>query len=153
MIGCSSDTPTNPYIGRDLNVGVIGGFPDILESKRVTLHAVDFEDLIRGSHKKYDAVFVMKERLAGAADDQYSEVYSRLGLPIIFIGTSAVYPFTSTDIEYQPEEYQQGTSYAVGIVNGTEYGWGLYNDEESEETVNLFYSDLFRLIEKSTNAK
>lgn len=148
MTSCSTDYPNQPYTGRDLSIGVIGVSPYIEESDKVTFVSIDFEDLLRGSHRKHDAVFVMQERLAEAADDQYSEVYSRLGLPVIFIGANAMYPFTTTDLEYQHNDgYRPGTSYAVGIVNGAEYGWGLYNDAEREETISLFYSELFRLIE------
>lgn len=150
MVGCSSNIPVNPYTGRDLTVGVIGGHPDILESNKVTFSSMEFEDLINENYKSYDAVFVMKERLAEASTNNYSEVYLHLEVPIIFIETDTLIPFIINDVEYQPKEFQIGLSYSVGIINGTQYGWGLYNDKKNEETIHLFYSDLFRLIEKSS---
>lgn len=149
MAGCSSSTPVNPYTGRDLKVGVIGDPPDILESDKVTFSSMEFEDLTSGNYKSYDAVFVMEERLPEAAADTYPEVYLQMEVPITFIGTDMLTPFITIDAEYQPKGFQKGSPYAVGLINGKNYAWGLYNDTENEEAIHLFYSDLFRLIEKS----
>ncbi|MFT4412827.1 hypothetical protein ACLM5H_03105 [Fredinandcohnia humi] len=149
MAGYSSDTPINPYIGRDLKIGVIGGHPDIIESNKVTFSSIEFEDLTNEDYKRYDAVFIMKERLEEAATDHDSEVYLQVVIPIIFIGTDTLTPFLTNDVKYQPKAFQKGSSYSVGIINGKKYGLGLYNDKENEDSLHLFYSDLFRLIEKS----
>lgn len=68
-------------------------------------------------------------------------------MQLIFIGTDSLTPFILDTVKYQVKEFQIGLPYSVGIINGKEYGLGLYNDLESEETKHLFYSDLFRLIE------
>lgn len=145
--GCSSTTPTNPYTGRVLNIGIIGNSPTIIENKTVNFVPITFEDLSNGNYKNYDAVFIMKEQLAEASNDNYSKIYAELQKPIIFIGTDSLIPFISDAIDYRPKDFQGGLMYSVGLIEGTEYGFGLYNDKENEATIKLFYSDLFRLIE------
>lgn len=145
--GCSSTTPTNPYTGRVLNIGIIGESPTIIENKTVNFVSITFEDLANGNYKNYDAVFIMKEQLAEASNDNYSKIYADLQKPIIFIGTDTLTPFISDAMEYRPKDFQKGLSYSAGLIEGTEYGFGLYNDKENEATIKLFYSDLFRFIE------
>lgn len=147
LSGCSNDVPSNPYTGRDLKIGVIGEPPSILEVNKVTFYPMEFEELLNGKYKQYDAVFIMKECLQEASSGNYSDVFTRLEVPIIFVGTNSLTSFTTNDVEYRSKEFQAGSEYSVGIINGTEYGFGLYNDKENEETKHLFYSDLFRLIE------
>ena len=145
--GCSSTTPTNPYTGGVLNIGIIGNSPTIIENKTVKFVQITFEDLAKDNYKNYDAVFIMKEKLAEASTDNYSQIYAELQKPIIFIGTDTLSPFISDDIEYRPKDFQKGLSYSAGLIEGTRYSFGLYNDKENEATIKLFYSDLFRLIE------
>lgn len=145
--GCNSTTPTNPYTGGVLNIGIIGNSPTIIENKTVKFVPITFEDLANDNYKNYDAVFIMKEKLVEASDDNYSQIYAELQKPIIFIGTDTLSPFISDAMEYRPKDFQKGLSYSAGLIEGTRYDFGLYNDEENEATIKLFYSDLFRLIE------
>ncbi|ALC87384.1 hypothetical protein AM499_17360 [Bacillus sp. FJAT-22090] len=145
--GCSSNTPTNPYTGRVLNIGIIGNSPTIIENKTVKFVPITFEDLANDNYKNYDAVFIMKEKLAEASNDNYSKVYAELQKPIIFIGTDTLTPFISDAMEYHPKDFQKGSSFSSGLIEGSRYGFGLYNDRENEASLKLFYSDLFRLIE------
>lgn len=145
--GCSSTTPTNPYTGRDLKIGIIGNSPAIIENKTVKFVPITFEDLSNDNYKNFDAVFIMKEQLAEASNDNYSKVYAELQKPIIFIGTDILLPFTSDSMEYRQKDFQKGLSYSVGLIEGTEQGFGLYSDKENAATVKLFYSEFFRLIE------
>lgn len=116
-------------------------------NKTVNFVPITFEDLSNGNYKNYDAVFIMKEQLAEASNDNYSKIYAELRKPIIFIGTDSLIPFITDAIDYRPKDFQGGLMYSVGLIEGTEYGFGLYNDKENEATIKLFYSDLFRLIE------
>ena len=145
--GCSSTTPNNPYTGRVLNIGIIGNSPTIIEKKTVNFVPITFEDLANDNFKNYDAVFIMKDQLAEASNDKYSKIYTELQKPIIFIGTDTLTPFISAAMDYRPKNFEEGLSYSAGLIEGTEYGFGLYNDKENEATIKLFYSDLFRLIE------
>jgi hypothetical protein len=150
---CSSTTPTNPYTGRDFKIGIIGNPPMIIENEKVTFVPITFEDLDNNNNKNFDVVFIMKERLLEASNNNYSKVYAKFQKPIIFIGTDTLIPFTSDDMEYRQQDFQKGLTYSVGLIEGTEYGFGLYNDKENEATIILFYSDLFRLIENQLRAK
>lgn len=149
MTSCSTDYPNQPYTGRHLSIGVIGVPPYIEESDKVAFVSIDFEDTVRKTSDRYDAVWIMNERLAEAASSEYSKVYSQLGLPVVFIGANSLTPFLSAEIDFRPHAYERGTSYAIGIANGLQHGWGLYNDEVSEETIQLFYAELLRFIEQT----
>lgn len=137
----------NPYTGRVLNIGIIGNPPTIIENKTVSFVPLTFEDLANDNYKNYNAVFIMKEQLAEASNDNYSKIYAELQKPIILIGTNTLTPFISDATEYRPKDFQKGLSYSAGLIEGTKYGFGLYNDKENEATLKLFYSDLIRLIE------
>ena len=147
VCGCSSTTPTKPYTGRVLNIGIIGNPPTIMENRTVKFVPITFEDLVNDNYKNYDAVFIMKEKLAEASNDNYSKIYAELHEPIIFIGTDTLMPFISNNTEYLSKDFQKGSAYSSGLIEGVSYGFGLYNDKENEAALKLFYSDLFRLIE------
>lgn len=119
----------------------------IIENKTVTFVPITFEDLTSDRYKSFDAIFIMKERLLEASNDKYSKTFTQLQKPIIFIGTNTLIPFRLDGILYHPKEFQEGLPYSKGFIDGTEYGFGLYNDKENKASIQLFYSELFRLFE------
>ena len=72
----------------------------------------------------------MKVQLAEASSDNYSIIYAELQKPIIFIGTNTLPPLISDATEFHPKDLQEGFTYSAGLIEGTKYGFGLYNDKE-----------------------
>ena len=145
--GCSFMTPTDSYTGRHLNIGIIGDAPTIDEKRTVKFIPLTFNDLANDNYKNYDAVFIMKEQLSEASNDNYSRTYLELEKPILFIGTDTLRLFISDNVNYRPKNYEEGVSYSVGLIGGEQVKFGLNNDKENEATKKLFYSDLFRVLE------
>ncbi|MET3699398.1 hypothetical protein SAMN05877753_11139 [Bacillus oleivorans] len=146
---CSSIIPHNPYTGQQLVIGIIGDAPTQIENERIKFKSLTFDDLIKNDYKKLDAIFIMNDQLAEASKNKYSKIYTDIQIPIIFIGAHNSVPFTTDDIYRGEGDFVKGMPYASGLIQGKGYNLTIYNDIETRDTIELFYSDLFRLIEKN----
>ncbi len=146
------------YKGKPLNIAVVGESPEIKE-KQVSFSEFPFEKLMLMSNDldSYDAVFIMPENLSQAAESQYADVYLNSTIPYFFISANSHIPFTVKDTEYNESwSWTPGNSYAAGVVKSTEddtlkaWGFGLYNDEMTEEHIKAMYSLIFKQVEKES---
>lgn len=149
------------YQGRPLNIAVIGESPEIKETQ-VVFSELSFEKLmLMGSDlNSYDAVFIMQEKLSQAAESQYADVYLNSTIPFFFISAKSHIPFTVSTTGYNESwDWTPGNSYAVGVLKSTEddslknWGFGLFNDEMTEEHIKAMYSRIFKQVEKESITK
>ena len=155
LSGCSSfESPpqTTPYAGTNLNIGVIGNHPTIVEENLITFKRISFYDL-KKRNLSVDAVIITKDNLHEASMDEYKDAYNNSQLPFFFIGTDSSLPFTESDYPYVEKDFEKGTSYAVGFVGFGDGGfndhqYGLYNDVENQKNLLDMYSSIFRTIEE-----
>ncbi|WP_310830075.1 hypothetical protein [Paenibacillus pedocola] len=146
----SVDTP--PYAGRALHLAVIGEAPSVRE-RQAKFSAITFDDLLNNQSlaADFDAVFIMKEHLSEAADDQYAEVYRTAGIPFFFIESKKSYmPFILEDIAYEDIKDTNDGLYATGYFNSEGkwefWGTGLYNDKVNSSNIQSAYSRVFETI-------
>lgn len=146
------------YKGKPLNIAVVGESPEIKE-KQISFSEYSFEKLMLMSNDldSYDAIFIMEENLSQAAESQYADVYLNSTIPFFFISAKSHIPFTVNTTEYNESwDWTPGNSYAVGVLKSTEddslknWGFGLYNDEMTEEHVKEMYSRIFKEVEKES---
>ncbi|PUB10756.1 transcription elongation factor GreAB [Paenisporosarcina sp. OV554] len=156
-IGCTEKLPVfEEYTGRTLDIAVIGAAPDIGETN-VTFEEFSMNDLLFMDFSEYDAVFIMKEHLEEASAAEYAEVYTSSKIPFFFIeSTKGSFPFSDAEALYSnSHERGGGTDFAAGYmtssdsqIEGTTYGFGLYNDIKNDETVKGTYSIIFNKIQE-----
>ncbi|WP_342429944.1 hypothetical protein [Neobacillus sp. FSL H8-0543] len=146
------------YKGKPLNIAVVGELPEIKE-KQVSFSEFSLEKLMLMSNDldSYDAIFIMQENLTQAAKSQYADIYLNSTIPFFFISAKSHIPFTVKDTEYNESwDWTPGNSYAVGVLKSTEddslknWGFGLYNDEMTEEHKKEIYSRIFKQVEKES---
>ena len=121
-----------------------------------------FEEFIMGDllfidFSKYDAVFIMKEQHEEASAAEYAEVYSSSSIPFFFIeSTKGSFPFTDAEALYSnSQERADGSYFAAGYmpssnsqIEGTTFGFDLYNDIKNEDTIKGTYSIIFNKIQE-----
>lgn len=157
LVGCTEKLPKfEEYTGRPLDIAVIGVAPDVRETN-VTYEEFSMNDLLFIEFSKYDAVFIMKEHLEEASAVEYAEVYTSSKIPFFFIeSTKGSFPFSNEDALYSnSQERGGGTDFAAGYmpssnpqIEGTTYGFGLYNDIKNEDTIKGTYSIIFNKIQE-----
>jgi hypothetical protein len=146
------------YEGRPLNIAVIGSAPSINETQ-IKFFEITFDQLIQEDLSDYDAIFVMEEKLIEAASFQFADIFLNIYIPTFFISAKSDIPFTYEDIEYTDSwKWSPGEAYAVGRLQSwnnpnTKIGWGygLYNDKQSEKTIKDVYSRILDTIQEVDN--
>ncbi|WP_113927900.1 hypothetical protein [Bacillus sp. P14.5] len=154
LSGCSSIPDLEEYNGKSLRIGVIGDPPEVRE-ENITFSEIAFHEIENKTAKEHDAIFVTKEHLYQASEGKSSEVYLNSAIPVFFIESSSHIPFTVDESEFgQNWEWSPGNNFAVGIFSSTEsdslnsWGYGLYNDEKTNEHVKGVFSRIFTTIEE-----
>ena len=144
------------YLGRNLEIGVLGTPPEI-DSEKITFSTVEIEELSIETVEQYDSFFVMEEYLERAADGPYSDVFEKSDVLFFFIQTEAYYfPFVEDEISYL--DYSTRISdeeiYALGYYPGDEENnrtWQLDitaqdpSEEEKEEIIKGLYYEMFNI--------
>ncbi|WP_312475251.1 hypothetical protein [Neobacillus sp.] len=142
------------YEGKSLSIAVIGEPPQVREAQ-INFKEITFDDLTKEDLVDFDAVIIMGENLNHAAESQYADIYINSPIPFFFISTTSHLPFTQKDIEYgETWNWTPGNSYAVGVLKSQEddelraWGYGLYDDEKTNEHIEDVYSRIFMTIEE-----
>ncbi|MFD0048526.1 hypothetical protein ACFVHQ_04150 [Actinomycetes bacterium NPDC127524] len=154
LAACASAPDFKPYNGNSLRIAVVGE-PPVVKEEHVRFTKISFDEMTIGKLKSYDAVFIAKNNLYKAAESKYTDVYLKSAIPFFFIGTYNYIPFIKKDIAYNKSwNWKPGLEYAVGIQalknNDTVkcWGYGLYNDEMTDENIGDVYSRIFEQIDK-----
>ena len=157
LTGCSVDTnvdPTEKYAGEELRIGIIGNIPEIRESQ-VEFEEIDFEFLKEDDFdSKYDAIFITKENLSEASNPEYALIYKTSKIPFYFIGNEKSHVnFIKEDLAYEDEPDANDEKYVTGLFYTEDkyWGYGLYNDTESDANIKAVYSRVFEDIAKIKN--
>lgn len=135
----------------ELKIGVIGKSPEVKEN-RVQFEEIDLKDLARIEiDTKYDGIIIMKDFLSEAAKSQYAEVYKTSGVPFFFIQSEKTYiPFIDEKVEYDEFPNTDTQEYATGYYQDGEdaqfWGYGLYNDKQTDENIKDVYTRIFKTI-------
>ena len=152
LTACTSSPDFKQYEGNSLRIAVVGQPPEVKEDQ-VRFTEISFGEMTREKLKSYDAVFVSEKNLSEAAKSQYADLYLNSTIPFFFIGTKNYVPFTEKDLEYDKTwDWTVGNSYAVGVLTSQEddtlknWGYGLYNDEKTDEHMKEMYSRIFKTI-------
>ncbi|MDP4097907.1 hypothetical protein OIN60_14115 [Paenibacillus sp. P96] len=151
--GCTTDLTDPPrYEGRSLEIGVIGDASSI-SAGNVSFTNVTFDELEdAGLSAKFDAVIIMKEHLAKAANPEYSAVYKSAGIPFFFMESEKSYvPFTEEELSYEEVPDLSSDLYATGVIQtGNEFKYwdfGLQNDKKTEAHIADVYARIFTTVE------
>ncbi|AND38394.1 MULTISPECIES: hypothetical protein [Cytobacillus] len=154
LTACTQTPDFEPYDGRALRIAVVGEPPEENE-EQVKFHEISFDELTNEELSSYDAVIMTEENLPKAAEAKYADTYSDSSIPFFFISASSYIPFTVKDPEYNDSwKWEAGKSYAVGVLKSKEndsfhsWGYGLYNDEMTDESIHDVYSRIFKTIDE-----
>lgn len=149
FIGCSKEkVNVEKYMGKELNIAVLGEIPKIRE-KQIKFEKVDFEDIENiSSSEKYDAIFVMEENSNEASKDKYKDIYLNSKANFFFIDSEkGRIPFMIKGVSYEEAEKIETFPYIVSLEeNASITGFGLYNNEKTEENIEACYSTAFEYI-------
>lgn len=153
LTACTTRPNFKLYDGKSLRVAVIGEPPEVKE-KQVSFKKISFNDMKRENLNSYDAVFITKENLNEAAEDQYADIYLSSRIPFFFIQSTKSYlPFVYKGMKYdEPKMEPDNLTYATGFLgtnggkDGKFWGYGLYNDEVNSENIKNVYSRVFSTI-------
>lgn len=150
LVGCSNND-MNIYKGRDLKIAVIGAIPEIRE-ENINFKKITFRDLQNNTENlsaEVDAIFIMKEFLNEADDDQYVLAYRTLNIPTFFMqSTKAHVPFVNEGIRYDDVIDVQPAGYATGFLNlGTDQDYTWRYELDNKESIQDIYSRIFATVE------
>lgn len=137
------------YGGKALTIGVLGTPPDVKETQ-VAFQEISFEQFTIEKVRDFDAVFIMKENLAEAAEEPYTEVFTDSHIPFFFIESNkGAYPFNDEALGYEEaREIPYHDYYAHGYLvtmEGREMTWPF---ESAEGNNTPAFSKIFQTIEK-----
>ncbi|WP_434400585.1 hypothetical protein M1Q06_15675 [Planococcus sp. 11815] len=145
------------YLGRNLEIGVLGTPPEI-DSEKITFSTVEIEELSIETVEQYDSFFVMEEYLERAADSPYTEVFANSDVLFFFIQTEAYYfPFVDDEISYTDysKRVHDEEIFSLGYYPAAEEGASSWqfnilakdlSEEEYEEVVRGLYYEMFYVI-------
>lgn len=155
LTACTSNSVnTEKYSGRDLEIGVVGKFPEVRKNN-IKFISIELKDLKEQNQlKKFDAIFIMKENLVEAANDEYVESYQSGIVPFFFIESEKSYlPFVVHLSSYEGAPDAQIGDYATGYYNNPNgemeyWGYGLYDDVQNEDNIKDAYTRIFKTIDE-----
>jgi len=139
IVGCSSNSTANSidtplYNGNPLVIGIIGDSPEVREDN-VEFRNITFKQLEENNNlsSELDAIMIMKEHLAEAAESKYAKVYKNPSIPYFFIESS-------TKSNYATGYFQSGED------ESKDWSYGLYNSKVNETNIKDVYSRIFTTI-------
>lgn len=154
LSACTESPDYELYEGDSLRIAVVGEVPEVKEAQ-VTFNEVSFEQLSSDEIKSYDAIFMTEENLPQASESKYANIYLDSPIPIFFLSANNHIPFTEEEVIYDESwHWTPGNDYAVGVLKSDKdqqiksWGFGLYNDEKTEEHIKELYSRIFATIDE-----
>ncbi|AUD14973.1 MULTISPECIES: hypothetical protein [unclassified Planococcus (in: firmicutes)] len=155
LTGCSAQTELESYEGRDLSIAVVGEAPDV-EEQQVEFDEISFDEFEETTLWKYDAVFIMEEHLAEAAESEYTSVYMGVHIPFFFFGSNEGegplpdlgLAFGETEKDYYATSFLQRSNNEQSIAR-----YAVGDEGETEENIKALYAQMFRSIELSDGDK
>ncbi|MGH0598833.1 hypothetical protein [Bacillus mycoides] len=151
--GCAKDKEGEKleYNGRALVIGVVG------EKPKDTFRNIKFENVKLEELKKesgaVDGFLIMKEHFQKASKEQYKDLFLSLKKPVFFIGLQdkSYSTFITKNIEYNSARKDVNAMYAQGFANigsgeGQQWGVGLSNGGNTEESIHNMYIVVFQTI-------
>ncbi len=156
LTGCtdSNDVKSKEYDGEKLQIGIIGNIPEIRELQ-IEFKEIDFDILKKDSFdSQYDAVFITKDNLSEASNAEYASIYKESEIPFYFIDDEKSHVnFIEEDLSYEDEPDSKSGNYITGLLYVKEkfWGYGLYNDTESDVNIKDVYSRVFQDISEIKN--
>ncbi|MGW6193792.1 hypothetical protein ACWFRC_24700 [Bacillus cereus] len=151
--GCAKDNEgdTLEYNGRALVIGVVG------EKPKDTFRNIKFENVkleeMQEKSAKVDGFLIMKEHFQEASKEQYKNLLSSLKKPVFLIGLQdkSYSIFITKNIEYNSAPKDVNAMYAQGFANigsgeGQQWGVGLSNSGNTEESIHNMYIVVFQTI-------
>lgn len=153
LSGCTQSTHFKLYEGKPLRIAVVGEPPEVKE-EQVTFSKISFDKLTGEELGSYDAVFITEENLLQASKSNYANTYLDSTIPFFFISANSHIPFTIKETEFNESwNWSAGNNYAVGVLMSYEdkslksWGFGLYNDRKTDESIKEVFSSIFETIE------
>ncbi|HHT7188598.1 TPA: hypothetical protein ACTZ5N_001864 [Bacillus cereus] len=151
--GCAKDKEGEKleYNGRALVIGVVGEKPKDT-FRNVKFEKVELEELTTKA-EEVDGFLIMKEHFQEASKEQYKDLFSSLKKPVFFIGLQdkSYSIFITKNMEYNraPKDvnamYTQGFA-DIGSGEGQQWGVGLSNGGNTEESIHNMYIVVFQTI-------
>ncbi|HDR7795149.1 TPA: hypothetical protein QCY19_003817 [Bacillus luti] len=151
--GCAKDKEGEKleYNGRALVIGVVGEKPKDT-FRNVKFEKVKLEELTTKA-EEVDGFLIMKEHFQEASKEQYKDLFSSLKKPVFFIGLQdkSYSIFITKNMEYNraPKDvnamYTQGFA-DIGSGEGQQWGVGLSNGGNTEESIHNMYIVVFQTI-------
>ncbi|GAB6434241.1 lipoprotein [Bacillus luti] len=151
--GCAKDNEGEKleYNGRALIIGVVG------EKPKDTFRNVKFEQMkleeLKRKSKEVDGFLIMKEYFQEASKEQHKDLFSSLKKPVFFIGLQdkSYSIFITKNIEYDSARKDVNAMYTQGFANigsgeGQQWGIGLSNGGNTEESIHNMYIVVFQTI-------
>jgi hypothetical protein len=154
ITACTQSPEFELYDGKALNIAVVGEQPEVKE-EQVRFTEISFVELTMKELESYDAVIITEENLPEAAESKYANTYLDSTIPFFFISANSHIPFTIKETEHDESwKWTAGKHYAVGFLTSLEdeslnsWGYGLYNDKKTAETIQDVYSRIFKTIQE-----
>ncbi|RIW27286.1 hypothetical protein D3H55_23180 [Bacillus salacetis] len=142
------------YNGKSLEIGIVGDPPQVRE-ENIKFTSIELRDIKEKKQlENFDAVFIMKEYLVDAANDEYVESYQSGIVPFFFIESEKSYlPFVKKSSTYEGSPDVPTKDYATGYYNNPKaemqyWGYGLFDDIRNEDNIKDAYSRIFNTIEE-----
>lgn len=160
LTGCTTNATDAPdtidtplYDGKPLVIGIIGDPPEVREDN-VEFRNITFKQLKESNNlsSELDAIMIMKEHLAEAAESKYAQVYKNPSIPYFFIeSTKSFAPFVIEELSYEQVPELDNLTYATGYLQKDDdqhqsWGYGLYNDKVNETNIKSVYTQIFTTI-------
>lgn len=167
ITGCK-DTRTVeiPYENQPLKIAILGDTPDI-QNKNITFEQISLDELNNNDKilsSKFNAIMITPSMFVDASQDQLSEVYHNIEIPIVFWNSNkAHYPFVNNKINYVNEKevslnnsphsfdgmgQTHSTIFLYDIETEIENVWFFHLNERNE--LSKLYSEIFHKIEEIT---
>ncbi|MBC6974055.1 hypothetical protein H9I32_17295 [Bacillus sp. Xin] len=151
--GCAKDKEGEKleYNGRALVIGVVG------ENPKDTFRNIKFENIKLNEMKKksgeVDGFLIMKEYFQEASKEQYKDLFLSLKKPVFFIGLQdkSYSIFLKKNMEYNNAPKDANAMYTQGFANigsgeGQQWGIGLTNGGNADESIHNMYIVVFQTI-------
>ena len=131
------------YEGKELNIGFVG-VPPKEDNDNINFIQITLSDM--GRANDFDAIFISRENLEDADNDQYTKLYIECKLPIVFIGTiKGILPFMNDDISYADAPVTSQYTFATGVfyINGEKVIFEFSDMKENGHSVKASNEEIY----------